>query len=31
MDSHINSQMHTNMDPEEQLYWHEDSKPGTIV
>uniref|UniRef100_A0A3P8QT87 FERM domain-containing protein n=1 Tax=Astatotilapia calliptera TaxID=8154 RepID=A0A3P8QT87_ASTCA len=25
------SQMHTNMDPEEQLYWHEDSKPGTIV
>uniref|UniRef100_A0A3B5BCZ2 FERM domain-containing protein 4B-like n=1 Tax=Stegastes partitus TaxID=144197 RepID=A0A3B5BCZ2_9TELE len=31
MDSHISSQMHTNMDPEDQIYWHEDSKPGTIV
>uniref|UniRef100_A0A667XSB0 FERM domain containing 4B n=1 Tax=Myripristis murdjan TaxID=586833 RepID=A0A667XSB0_9TELE len=31
MDSHISSQMNSNMDPDEQIYWHEDSKPGTIV
>uniref|UniRef100_A0A8C9YBH8 FERM domain containing 4B n=1 Tax=Sander lucioperca TaxID=283035 RepID=A0A8C9YBH8_SANLU len=31
MDSHISNQMHTNLEPEEQIYWHEDSKPGTIV
>uniref|UniRef100_A0A3Q1BY41 FERM domain-containing protein n=1 Tax=Amphiprion ocellaris TaxID=80972 RepID=A0A3Q1BY41_AMPOC len=30
-DSNISNQMHTNMDPEDQIYWHEDSKPGTIV
>uniref|UniRef100_A0A3B4A124 Cytohesin Ubiquitin Protein Inducing domain-containing protein n=1 Tax=Periophthalmus magnuspinnatus TaxID=409849 RepID=A0A3B4A124_9GOBI len=24
-------QMHPNMDPAEQIYWHEESKPGTIV
>uniref|UniRef100_A0A3B4X6A8 FERM domain containing 4B n=1 Tax=Seriola lalandi dorsalis TaxID=1841481 RepID=A0A3B4X6A8_SERLL len=27
----VSNQMHTNMDPEEQICWHEDSKPGTIV
>ncbi|GLD62164.1 FERM domain-containing protein 4B-like protein [Lates japonicus] len=27
----VSSQMHTNTDPEDQIYWHEDSKPGTIV
>ncbi|XP_029357438.1 FERM domain-containing protein 4B isoform X2 [Echeneis naucrates] len=27
----VSSQMHTNLDPEDQIYWHEDSKPGTIV
>uniref|UniRef100_A0A7N6APL7 FERM domain-containing protein n=1 Tax=Anabas testudineus TaxID=64144 RepID=A0A7N6APL7_ANATE len=31
VDSHISNHMHTNMDPEDQIYWHEDSKPGTIV
>ncbi|XP_049443282.1 FERM domain-containing protein 4B isoform X3 [Epinephelus fuscoguttatus] len=31
MDSHISNQMHTNLEPEDQIYWHEDSKPGTIV
>uniref|UniRef100_A0A3Q3JEF9 FERM domain-containing protein n=1 Tax=Monopterus albus TaxID=43700 RepID=A0A3Q3JEF9_MONAL len=31
MDSNINNQMHNNMDQEDQIYWHEDSKPGTIV
>uniref|UniRef100_A0A672ID09 FERM domain containing 4Ba n=1 Tax=Salarias fasciatus TaxID=181472 RepID=A0A672ID09_SALFA len=31
MDSHVGHQMHANMEPEEQIYWHEDSKPGTIV
>ncbi|XP_019942592.1 FERM domain-containing protein 4B isoform X4 [Paralichthys olivaceus] len=27
----VSSQMHTNMDPDDQIHWHEDSKPGTIV
>lgn len=31
MDPHINNQMHTNLEPEDKIYWHEDSKPGTIV
>lgn len=31
MDPNINNQMHTNPEPEDQIYWHEDSKPGTIV
>lgn len=31
MDPHINHQMTTNLEPEDQIYWHEDSKPGTIV
>lgn len=30
MDPSIN-QMHTGEDPEDKIYWHEDSKPGTIV
>ncbi|XP_070758129.1 FERM domain-containing protein 4B isoform X4 [Enoplosus armatus] len=31
MDPHISNQMHTDLEPEDQIYWHEDSKPGTIV
>ncbi|KAM9410759.1 FERM domain-containing protein 4B isoform 1-T1 [Pholidichthys leucotaenia] len=31
MDSHISTQTHTSLDPGDQIYWHEDSKPGTIV
>ncbi|XP_069570510.1 FERM domain-containing protein 4B isoform X2 [Brachyistius frenatus] len=31
MDSQVSNQIHTNMDPEDKIYWHEDSKPGTIV
>nr|CBN80978.1 FERM domain-containing protein 4B [Dicentrarchus labrax] len=31
MDPHISNQMNTNLEPEDQIYWHEDSKPGTIV
>uniref|UniRef100_UPI003AAF322E FERM domain-containing protein 4B isoform X2 n=1 Tax=Centroberyx gerrardi TaxID=166262 RepID=UPI003AAF322E len=31
MDSHISSPIDSNLDPEEQIYWHENSKPGTIV
>ncbi|XP_034440736.1 FERM domain-containing protein 4B isoform X7 [Hippoglossus hippoglossus] len=27
----VSSQMHTNMEPDDQIQWHEDSKPGTIV
>ncbi|KAM4581652.1 FERM domain-containing protein 4B isoform 3-T3 [Fundulus diaphanus] len=30
MDSQMNNQTHT-MDPDEQILWHESSKPGTIV
>ncbi|KAM4613665.1 FERM domain-containing protein 4B [Polymixia lowei] len=30
-DSHINSQTNSHFEPEEQIYWHENSKPGTIV
>ncbi|XP_068450005.1 FERM domain-containing protein 4B isoform X3 [Clinocottus analis] len=31
VDSHISHQMHTDLGPEDQIQWHEDSKPGTIV
>ncbi|XP_056294059.1 FERM domain-containing protein 4B isoform X4 [Pseudoliparis swirei] len=31
VDSHIGHQMHTELEPEDQIQWHEDSKPGTIV
>ncbi|XP_041835567.1 FERM domain-containing protein 4B isoform X2 [Melanotaenia boesemani] len=31
MDPHTANQTHANMDPDDRIYWHEDSKPGTIV
>ncbi|KAM9859685.1 FERM domain-containing protein 4B [Aulostomus maculatus] len=31
MDSHVSNQLHADVDPEDQIHWHEDSKPGTIV
>ncbi|XP_070701253.1 FERM domain-containing protein 4B [Pempheris klunzingeri] len=31
VDSHISNQMHSNVEPDGHIYWHEDSKPGTIV
>ncbi|XP_029287249.1 FERM domain-containing protein 4B isoform X4 [Cottoperca gobio] len=31
MDSHISNQMPSNLQPDDQIQWHEDSKPGTIV
>lgn len=31
VDSQISHQMQTHLDLEDQIYWHEDSKPGTIV
>lgn len=31
MDSHLSSQTNSDFDPEEQICWHESSKPGTIV
>ncbi|XP_017291326.1 FERM domain-containing protein 4B isoform X3 [Kryptolebias marmoratus] len=32
IDSHISNQMHnSSVDPDEHIYWHEGSKPGTIV
>ncbi|KPP77944.1 hypothetical protein Z043_102593 [Scleropages formosus] len=32
LETPISTQMHSSLDPEDQmLYWHENSKPGTIV
>nr|XP_046240698.1 FERM domain-containing protein 4B-like isoform X2 [Scatophagus argus] len=31
LDHHISNQMNSNLETEDRIYWHEDSKPGTIV
>lgn len=31
MDPHMSHQMSPRLEPDDRIYWHEDSKPGTIV